>query len=53
MHNYQFCITEKEVLFDAADIMRAGKDIFVQLSMTCNRSGAATLASVPGLLFLP
>lgn len=39
MHDYQFCITEKDVLFDAADIMRAGKDIFVQLSMTCNRSG--------------
>jgi len=39
MHDYQFCITEKDVLFDAADIMRAGKDIFVQLSMTCNKSG--------------
>lgn len=39
MHEYQFCITEKDILFDAADIMRAGKDIFVQLSMTCNKSG--------------
>jgi glycine amidinotransferase len=29
MHNYEFCITENDVLFDAADIMRAGKDIFV------------------------
>jgi glycine amidinotransferase len=39
MHDYKFCITEKDVLFDAADIMRAGKDIFVQVSTTCNRSG--------------
>jgi glycine amidinotransferase len=39
MHDYKFCITEKDVLFDAADIMRAGKDIFVQLSMTCNKAG--------------
>jgi glycine amidinotransferase len=39
MHEYQFCITEKDILFDAADIMRAGKDIFVQLSMTCNLAG--------------
>lgn len=39
MHDYKFCITEKDILFDAADIMRAGKDIFVQLSMTCNKSG--------------
>lgn len=39
MHEFNFCITEKDILFDAADIMRAGKDIFVQLSMTCNKSG--------------
>jgi len=39
MHDYKFCVTEKDVLFDAADIMRAGKDLFVQLSATCNRSG--------------
>lgn len=39
MHEYKFCVTEKDVLFDAADIMRAGKDIFVQVSMTCNRAG--------------
>lgn len=43
MHDYKFCITEKDVLFDAADIMRAGKDIFVQLSMTCNQSGISWL----------
>lgn len=39
MHDYNFCITETDVLFDAADIMRAGKDIFVQHSTTCNLSG--------------
>jgi len=39
MHDYNFCITEKDILFDAADIMRAGRDIFVQLSCTCNQAG--------------
>jgi len=39
MHEYDFAITEEEPIFDAADIMRCGKDLFVQLSMTCNRAG--------------
>ena len=39
MHDYDFCITEEEPIFDAADIMRCGKDLFVQLSMTCNQAG--------------
>ena len=39
MHDYEFCITEEEPIFDAADIMRCGKDLFVQLSMTCNQAG--------------
>lgn len=39
MHKYQYCITNEEPLFDAADITRCGKDIFVQTSMTCNYAG--------------
>lgn len=39
MHDFEFCVTEDEPVFDAADITRCGKDIFVQLSMTCNRAG--------------
>ncbi|CAE7039824.1 GATM [Symbiodinium sp. CCMP2592] len=39
MHKYQYCITNEEPLFDAADITRCGKDIFVQPSMTCNYAG--------------
>ena len=31
MHNYDFCITNEEPIFDAADMMRVGKDVFVQL----------------------
>jgi glycine amidinotransferase len=31
--------TEKEPLFDAADVARFGKDLFVQQSMVTNRSG--------------
>ena len=39
MHAFDFCITQDEVLFDAADITRCGADIFVQESMTTNRKG--------------
>jgi glycine amidinotransferase len=39
MHKYQYCITNEEPIFDAADITRCGKDIFVQTSMTCNYAG--------------
>jgi len=31
--------TEKEPLFDAADVVRCGKDLFVQKSMVTNQSG--------------
>ncbi|MFG1698433.1 serine/threonine protein kinase [Nonomuraea sp. NPDC049309] len=36
-------LTEAEPLFDAADIARFGKDLFVQLSMVTNRSGVEWL----------
>jgi glycine amidinotransferase len=39
MHNFEFCITQDEVVFDAADISRFGRDIFIQESMTSNRRG--------------
>jgi len=39
MHDFSYCITDEEPIFDAADIMRCGKDLFVQLSMTCNAPG--------------
>ncbi|MBP0019671.1 MAG: glycine amidinotransferase [Cyanobacteria bacterium SBLK] len=39
MHNFEFCVTQSEVIFDAADCSRFGRDIFVQESMTTNRKG--------------
>jgi len=39
MHDYEFCITQDEVVFDAADVMRLGRDLLVQESMTTNRLG--------------
>src|SRR6266568_6487437 len=39
MHDFEFCVTQDEVIFDAADIVRFGRDIFVQESMTTNRTG--------------
>jgi glycine amidinotransferase len=39
MHDFEFCIKNTEPAFDAADIMRCGKDLFMQLSMTCNKAG--------------
>jgi glycine amidinotransferase len=39
MHDFEFCITQGEVTFDAADISRFGQDVFVQESMTTNRTG--------------
>lgn len=39
MRSYKFCVNETEPVFDAADITRCGKDIFVQKSMTTNDSG--------------
>lgn len=44
MHNFEFCVTQNEVIFDAADICRMGKDIFVQESMTTNRAGIRWLS---------
>eukprot|EP00931_Biecheleriopsis_adriatica_P108450 TRINITY_DN82775_c0_g1_i1.p1 TRINITY_DN82775_c0_g1~~TRINITY_DN82775_c0_g1_i1.p1 ORF type:complete len:486 (+),score=82.91 TRINITY_DN82775_c0_g1_i1:27-1484(+) len=45
MREYEFCVNEKEPVFDAADITRVGKDIFVQKSMTTNDSGILWLQS--------
>lgn len=39
MHDFEFCITQDEVVFDAADVMRLGRDLLVQESMTTNRLG--------------
>jgi glycine amidinotransferase len=39
MHNFQWHITEKEPLFDAADVFRFGKDLFVQRSAVTNAPG--------------
>jgi glycine amidinotransferase len=43
MHDFEFAVTQDEVLFDAADITRCGRDLFVQESMTTNRPGIAWL----------
>jgi glycine amidinotransferase len=39
MHSFEFCVTQDEVVFDAADISRLGRDLLVQESMTTNRAG--------------
>ncbi|MBT2364797.1 glycine amidinotransferase [Streptomyces sp. ISL-10] len=39
MHSSEFCVTQDEVVFDAADMSRFGRDILVQESMTTNRAG--------------
>jgi glycine amidinotransferase len=39
MHNQQWHLTEKEPLFDAADFLRFGKDLFVQRSAVNNSLG--------------
>jgi glycine amidinotransferase len=43
MHSFEFCITQDEVAFDAADMSRFGRDIIVQESMTTNRVGITWL----------
>jgi len=39
MHNYEYCINEKEIMFDAADCMLIGDVMFVQQSMVTNMAG--------------
>ncbi|MGW1511083.1 serine/threonine protein kinase [Streptomyces sp. NPDC002394] len=39
VRDYNLVLTEAEPLFDAADVARFGKDLFVQLSFVTNRSG--------------
>lgn len=39
VQQHDLVLTEEEPLFDAADIARFGKDLFVQLSLVTNRSG--------------
>ena len=39
LHNWEFQLSEKEVLWDAADAMRFGKDIFHQGSCVTNKAG--------------
>lgn len=39
----QWCLTEEEILFDAADCLRFGHDLFVQECATTNRKGAEWL----------
>jgi glycine amidinotransferase len=36
LHDYKYVLNESEIAFDAADITRCGKDIFIQHSMTTN-----------------
>jgi glycine amidinotransferase len=43
MRNLQFQLTEKEPIFDAADIIRFGKDLFVQRSAINNAAGVEWL----------
>jgi len=43
MHDFEFCLTQDEVAFDAADLSRLGRDVLVQESMTTNRAGVRWL----------
>ncbi|SDT80592.1 arginine deiminase family protein [Actinoplanes derwentensis] len=43
MHEFEFCVGQEEPVFDAADMTRMGRDVFVQESMTTNRPGIAWL----------
>jgi glycine amidinotransferase len=52
LYNWDFQLTEKEPLWDAADLMRFGKDIFVQASSVTNRSGFNWLKRMLGTLGL-
>jgi len=36
MHNYEFCLSEEEIMFDAADCLLIGDMMFVQQSMVTN-----------------
>jgi glycine amidinotransferase len=40
----ELVLTEEEPLFDAADMARCGRDLFVQLSLVTNRSGVRWLS---------
>lgn len=43
MYDFEYCVTQTEVIFDAADITRMGRDVFVHESMTTNRLGISWL----------
>lgn len=45
VRSHDLVLTEAEPLFDAADIARCGKDLFVQLSLVTNRAGIRWLRS--------
>ncbi len=50
LHNGEFQLTEKEALWDAADAMRFGKDIFHQVSCVTNKGGIDWLQRFMGEL---
>lgn len=39
MHKYEYCLSEKEIMFDAADCLLIGNMMFVQQSMVTNLTG--------------
>lgn len=39
MHQYEYCLSEKEIMFDAADCLLLGNMMFVQQSMVTNLCG--------------
>lgn len=50
LHNWEFQLSEKEPLWDAADGMRFGKDVFHQCSCVTNRAGMDWLKRMYGSL---
>lgn len=50
LYEGRFQLTEKEPLFDAADIFRFGKDLFIQNSCVSNKAGCNWLKRMMGAL---
>lgn len=50
LHNSEFQTSEKEMLWDSADSMRFGKDIFHQISSVTNKGGVEWLKRMFGSL---
>ena len=52
--NKDFVTTEVEPMWDAADVMRMGKDLFIQHGLTTNRTAMeCSSATIPSCASMP